>query len=62
VAALAAALGDLMPDAALRARLGAEGRRLFTEQFRHERMTQRTREVYEKLLAGKYIVPPVATG
>ncbi|HUY36451.1 MAG TPA: glycosyltransferase family 4 protein [Pirellulales bacterium] len=50
VAALIRALDELVPDAALRARLGGEGRRLFTEQFRHERMTRRTREVYERVL------------
>ena len=50
VAALARALDELVLDAALRERLGAEGRRLFTQQFRHERMTQLTREVYERVL------------
>ncbi|HVC94614.1 MAG TPA: glycosyltransferase family 4 protein [Pirellulales bacterium] len=53
VAALARALDELVPDAALRERLGAEGRRLCTQQFRHERMTQLTREVYERVLAGQ---------
>jgi glycosyltransferase involved in cell wall biosynthesis len=47
---LARAIADLAADAALRDRLGAEGRRRFAEVFRHEHMTQRTRELYERLL------------
>ncbi len=41
----------LAGDAELRERLGAEGRRRFTDQFRHETMTRRIRELYERLLA-----------
>jgi glycosyltransferase involved in cell wall biosynthesis len=41
----------LAHDAALRERMGQEGRRRFTEQFRHETMTRRIRELYERLLA-----------
>jgi len=41
----------LAADPALRERLGSEGRRRFTEQFRHETMTARTRELYERLLS-----------
>lgn len=44
-------LGRLSEDAALRQRLGAEGRRRFTDQFRHETMTRRIRELYERLLS-----------
>jgi glycosyltransferase involved in cell wall biosynthesis len=44
-------LEDLTKDAALRHRLGAEGRRRFTDQFRHETMTRRIRELYERLLS-----------
>jgi glycosyltransferase involved in cell wall biosynthesis len=51
VASLTRALDELVPDLALRARLGAEGRRMFTEPFRHERMTAQVRGLYEKLLA-----------
>ncbi|HUE74741.1 MAG TPA: glycosyltransferase family 4 protein [Pirellulaceae bacterium] len=43
-------LEDLSQDAALRQRLGAEGRRRFTDQFRHETMTRRIRELYGRLL------------
>ena len=41
----------LASDPALRERLGQKGRRRFTEQFRHETMTRRVREVYERVLA-----------
>jgi len=41
----------LAGDRALRERLGQEGRRRFTDQFRHETMTRRIRELYERLLA-----------
>jgi glycosyltransferase involved in cell wall biosynthesis len=47
---LAKAIDELAADAALRDRLGAEGRRRFADVFRHETMTQRTRELYERLL------------
>jgi len=47
---MAQALGELIADAALRERLGAEGRRRFTDVFRHERMTQQIRDVYARLL------------
>jgi len=47
---LAAAVIRLASDQELRQRLGAEGRLRFTEQFRHEYMTERIREVYEKVL------------
>ncbi|HEX5105748.1 MAG TPA: glycosyltransferase family 4 protein, partial [Pirellulaceae bacterium] len=40
----------LAADADLRKRLGSEGRRRFTDQFRHEFMTQRIRELYERVL------------
>jgi glycosyltransferase involved in cell wall biosynthesis len=43
-------LATLAADPALRARLGREGRRRFTDQFRHETMTRRMRELYERLL------------
>ena len=47
---LAAKLQVLAGDADLRARLGAEGRRRFTDIFRHERMTEQLRALYVKLL------------
>lgn len=48
---LADALIELSRDPALRTRLGAEGRRRFANQFRHEHMTAETRKLYERLLA-----------
>jgi glycosyltransferase involved in cell wall biosynthesis len=50
VGRLAAALARLCGDASLRTRLGAEGRRRFTDVFRHERMTAQLRALYEKEL------------
>jgi glycosyltransferase involved in cell wall biosynthesis len=41
----------LAADADLRLRLGAEGRRRFADQFRHETMTDRLRSLYERGLA-----------
>jgi len=43
-------LQTLIDDEALRDRLGQEGRRRFTDQFRHETMTRHFRELYERLL------------
>jgi len=40
----------LARDPDLRRRLGEQGRGLFTEQFRHETMTRRLREIYQRLL------------
>jgi glycosyltransferase involved in cell wall biosynthesis len=48
---LADAILKLAEDAALRDRLGTEGRKRFTEVFRHERMATQLRELYERLLA-----------
>lgn len=44
------ALIELAEDAALRERLGTTGRERFTDQFRHQTMTRRVREVYAKVL------------
>jgi len=52
VEGLAAAAIRLAADPALRDRLGAEGRRRFADQFRHETMTAQLRSLYERLLAG----------
>ena len=52
-AQLADAVIRLASDEDLRHRLGAEGRRRFTTQFRHQYMTERIREVYEKVLNPK---------
>jgi glycosyltransferase involved in cell wall biosynthesis len=48
---LAEALSLLAEKPEAFAQFGAEGRRRFTEQFRHETMTARTRELYERLLS-----------
>jgi glycosyltransferase involved in cell wall biosynthesis len=48
---LAQAISTLAADPALRARLGAEGRRRFSEQFRHEHMSEQLRALYVQLLA-----------
>jgi len=46
------AIVRLASDPALRAALGAEGRRRFADQFRHETMTRQLRSLYERLLEG----------
>jgi glycosyltransferase involved in cell wall biosynthesis len=48
---LSAAIVQLAGDAELRQRLGSTGRRRFTDQFRHETMTEKIRGVYERVLA-----------
>lgn len=50
---LAAALTRLAADPTMRERFGHEGRRRFTDQFRHERMTEQLRVLYQKLLDEK---------
>jgi glycosyltransferase involved in cell wall biosynthesis len=47
---MAAALVQLAGNPALREQLGATGRAKFTDQFRHETMTRRLREVYQEVL------------
>lgn len=54
VAALAAALTQLAADPSLRQQLGNTGRSRFADQFRHETMTRRVREVYERVRKGKW--------
>lgn len=51
VEGLARAIEKLASDAELRARLGAEGRLRFADEFRHERMTQQIRALYQRVLA-----------
>lgn len=48
---MAEALRTLAGDAELRARLGTTGRERFTDQFRHQTMTRKIREVYHDVLA-----------
>jgi glycosyltransferase involved in cell wall biosynthesis len=47
---LSNALCELASDSALRRRYGQTGRERFTNQFRHETMTQQIREVYASVL------------
>ncbi len=49
---LASAIIQLAGDADLRLRLGQRGRERFTDQFRHETMTRRLREIYQRVLEG----------
>ena len=47
---LAQALIELAADPGKRARFGQTGRDRFTDQFRHETMTRRLREIYQRVL------------
>jgi glycosyltransferase involved in cell wall biosynthesis len=58
---LSAAILRLAADPALRQSLGQEGRRRFTEQFRHETMTSQLRALYERLLSDTYAAPGTGT-
>jgi len=51
VQGLASGLIALAKDEAHRRTLGENGRRKFSDQFRHETMTRRIRELYERVLA-----------
>jgi glycosyltransferase involved in cell wall biosynthesis len=51
VAGMIQALRELSADAELRRRLGNTGRERFSDQFRHQTMTRRIREVYQEILA-----------
>jgi glycosyltransferase involved in cell wall biosynthesis len=53
IAGLSAAILRLACDAELRRSLGEQGRRRFADQFRQETMTDRLRELYERVLAGR---------
>ena len=56
IAGLSAAIAELAGDPALRQRLGETGRALFTEQFRHQTMTRRLREIYAAVIARRSAV------
>ncbi len=49
-------------DADLRTRLGQTGRERFTDQFRHQTMTRRIREVYQEILESSGTFPPCPPG
>ncbi|MEM6470895.1 MAG: glycosyltransferase family 4 protein [Planctomycetota bacterium] len=48
---LSRSIATLVEDRAGRERMGREGQRRFTDQFRHQTMTAQIRELYERLLA-----------
>ncbi|MCA9053577.1 MAG: glycosyltransferase family 4 protein [Planctomycetaceae bacterium] len=50
---LALAVSQLAADPQLRDRLGVCGRERFTDQFRHQTMTRRIRDVYAAILQGR---------
>ncbi|MFV2066374.1 MAG: glycosyltransferase family 4 protein [Pirellulales bacterium] len=50
---MADAICELASSEPLRRRLAEEGRRRFTDRFRHETMTRRLRELYTRLLGSK---------
>jgi glycosyltransferase involved in cell wall biosynthesis len=51
VVGLGKALGDLAGDAELRRKYGQTGREMFTERFRHQKMTADLRQIYGEVLA-----------
>ena len=53
VVELADAIIELAGNSSLRDLLGQTGRQKFTDQFRHETMTRRLREIYQQVLAEK---------
>jgi glycosyltransferase involved in cell wall biosynthesis len=53
VAALAAALGELLADPALRARFGAAGREIAVAEFGERLVVERTMALYDELLAAR---------
>ncbi|MDD3470530.1 MAG: glycosyltransferase family 4 protein [Thermoguttaceae bacterium] len=50
---IAAAITQLAQTPELRKKMGEEGRRRFTEEFRHEHMTAEIRKVYQRILEKK---------
>jgi glycosyltransferase involved in cell wall biosynthesis len=61
VTQLVEAVGALVADPALRERFGATGRERFTEQFRHQTMTRRIREVYDAVTGPSTLDPQPST-
>jgi glycosyltransferase involved in cell wall biosynthesis len=56
--ALVEPLVRLAGDPLLRGRLGRTGQARFADTFRHEFMTRRIRELYERVLSGKRVTQP----
>lgn len=54
---MAEALDELISEPQLRRALGQEGRRRWTEMFRHEHMTDEIRKLYEKVLEERGFKP-----
>lgn len=50
IEALSQAMCSLSQDPSMRARMGREGQRRFTDQFRHQTMTKKIRQVYQNVL------------
>jgi glycosyltransferase involved in cell wall biosynthesis len=57
VAEMADAVADLIDHPELAARMGAEARRRFRDQFRAETMVRRLEDLYRRLLRSKHIMP-----
>ncbi|MFN7730996.1 MAG: glycosyltransferase family 4 protein [Pirellula sp.] len=55
---LADALGTLVRAPELRHQMGTEGRRRFTDVFRHQSMTQRIRQLYQEVLGQRSPASP----
>jgi glycosyltransferase involved in cell wall biosynthesis len=55
VTELAEAIVQLSQDPAMRERMGQTGRARFTDQFRHETMVKKLRDVYEQVLAERSV-------
>jgi len=55
--ALRAALGRLLHDAGLRARLGREARKQYEARFQFERLAAETESLYATVIAGRAILP-----
>jgi glycosyltransferase involved in cell wall biosynthesis len=55
---LTAAVNRLAADPAIRAQMGAEGRRRFAEQFRYERMVDELHKLYERLIMERPHISP----
>jgi glycosyltransferase involved in cell wall biosynthesis len=62
VVELADAIVQLANDPEMRNRYGQTGRAKFIDQFRHETMTTRLREIYERVIAKRSAANPASSG